>query len=203
MNNSIETIFNKYLEVENNDEVVAISDIEKFVNSNLDNENTNQILDELFDELRDYYINNATMYEFKTQSNNELKEIILMYVKNSLVVYDSFEVIRNLDNEKSIIIIDEIFKNCVLRRNLDFYDTFSEKFETISKDELKKLCGVFSSVIYDCVSKLLSEESIKKSLEINTKIDPILVEYVTKMINMNFMELKINYIINKLYSSEE
>ena len=94
--------------------------------------------------------------------------------------------------------LDEVFENCILRRDLDYINKKSEKNSGIKLSELKQLINAFSSMIYDCISKLLSETSIKKSLEVNTDLNPILVNSVAQNINSNFFELKLNYIINDM-----
>lgn len=198
-NNKIENNISKLLELEGTNCKKIVTDLESYVKDNLSNREIEEVLDNLIDDLRDYYMhNNSKMYEFNDEIDSEITTKISEVVKKTLVIYDSFAIVRKMELQEADKLLDEVFENCILRRDLDYINKKSEKNSGIKLSELKQLINAFSSMIYDCISKLLSETSIKKSLEVNTDLNPILVNSVAQNINSNFFELKLNYIINDM-----
>lgn len=198
-NNSIESKVIKLLSLESNSEDSVCKDIDAFVNSETLDEGIARIINELIEELRNYYMeNDSEMYKFNDDFYPEIINKLSEIVKSTLLVYDAFSIIRNYDLQKSIKLLDEIFEKCILRRDLDYLNEVIIEEYDFDKSQLRKLINAFRAAVYDCVSKLLSEASIKKSFELNTGIDPILTNSISQNIDAHFMELKINYIINNL-----
>lgn len=185
------------LELENGDLKKLGIDLEAYVNDELNSKKIENILDELIDELRTYYIkNDSKMYPFSDEIDSEIANKINDVVKKTLVIYDSFAIVRNMELQEADKLLDEIFENCILRCDLEYINKEIEAYSEVDVPKLKQFISAFRSMIYDCVSKLLNENSIKRSLEVNTDLNSILVNSVVQNINSNFFELKLNYLVN-------
>lgn len=195
--NKIESTVLKLLELEDFNCKKIVADLESYVNDDLKNKQVEEVIDNLIDELREYYMkNDSEMYKFNDDLDFEITKKLSEIVKRTLVIYDSFAIVRTMELQDADKLLDEIFKKCILRRDLDYIGEWDELDSKIQLSDLKQLINAYSSLIYDCISRLLSETSIKKLFEVNAALEPILVNSVAQNIDSNFSELKFNYIIN-------
>lgn len=185
------------LELENGSIEKLGIDLEAYVNDELKSKKIEDKLDGLIDELRTYYVkNDSKMYPFSDEVDSEIANKINDVVKKTLVIYDSFAIVRNMELQEADKLLDEIFENCILRCDLEYINKKIQAYNEVDVLKLKQFISAFRSIIYDCVSKLLNETSIKKSLEVNTDLNSLLVNSVAQNINSNFFELKLNYLVN-------
>ena len=172
--------------------------IDEYVGNKLQNKEVEKMLDEIVEGLRSYYIqNDSNFYEFSEQIDKLAADMITNLVKKTLYVYDAFAVVRKMELQSANELLCGIFDNCILRRDPE-YLVQKDKNKMIKKNELQKLINAYYSLVNDIISKLLNDDSMKKTFDVNTGIDPILINAVTQKINSSFLDLKINYIINKM-----
>lgn len=158
-------------------------------------------IDSIIEELRNYYINNNCFYKFKGNYSESIKESINILVKKTLLVYDAFSIIRNIADENinvAIEILDEYFEQCILRRDPEFKSSIKYVDENTNRQEQLIFMNGYSALVYDCVGKLLGENAIKKVIESNTRLNPILINYISQKIIVSFKELRLNFITRYL-----
>ncbi len=185
---------------ENKDiDIVAI--LKDFPDNERSIEDIAEDIDNIVEELRNYYINNNDFYQFEGNYSDSIKESINNLVRKTLLVYDAFSIIRNIVSENvnlAIEILDEYFDQCILRRDPEFKSSIKYVDENISRQEQIAFMNGYSALVYDCVGKLLGENAIKKAIESNTKLDSILINYISQKINVSFKELRLNFITRSL-----
>lgn len=193
MGSNISDLMKRFLELTVTDEN-ARNIIEKYEEQDRIDEGLQTVLEELLDELREYYCeNDSKLYEFDDVSE-EIVVALNDLVKRGLIVYDAFRVVRENPIDQSYHLLEKSFDNCILRRNIENENDLIE----MNPEQMRTFIKAFRALVYDCVSKNLGESSIEKSINMNTRIQQILVDLVTRKINNSFLELKLNYIILKM-----
>lgn len=177
----------------------ACKQIQDYFEQKLNNTESEEIINSIIDDLRDYYIeNNSTMYHFKEGFYPELIAKVRDIVKQSLRVYDSFSIVRNTETEKAVKLLDDIFDNCILRVDYEYYEEVDIEEYGCSNKEILDLIHSFRLNVYDCIAKLMNEKSIRRSFEVNTGISSLLINSIVQNINSHYTDLRINYLIRMI-----
>lgn len=194
---------NKLLELIKNKGENFKSTLEEYVNNTLKNREIEKLLDEIIEEMRLYYINKGIHFEFSDNIEGSVADILTSFVKRTVYVYDAFSVVRKMDLQSANELLCGIFENCILRRDPEFLTQKDKNSKQIKKTEFQKLINGYYSLVNDIVIKLLNDDSIKKVFEVNTGIDSMLINSITQKISANFLDLKINCILNEMRNNTQ
>lgn len=163
-------------------------------------------LDEFIEAVREEYMQNGTIPQI-TDASEKVNQAISKLIKSSTKVYSLFSVIRqSQDIEKVNFVITDIFKRYVLRHgtSIESFDSLPREYCDIFQDikSIDKFIAVYNFLVYQCVGKLMSTESIRECISYNTRIDKILVNTITMLIDSNFTSLQLNYLVMAIDQDE-
>ena len=183
------------------DEEKLYDRIKNYPENRSDNKVFFEKLEELIAALYSEYVSSDEKTKLSIQNEN-LKYFIESMLDTSLKVYKTFEVIRHADVEKADLVVTDAFKQYVLRHcaNVDNIEKLPPYYHEIfqTKDTINNFISVYNLLVYQCVSKLMSIEAIKECVEYNTKIDKVLISTIAMLIDSNFQNLQINYLVMTL-----
>lgn len=165
-----------------------------------------KILDEFIEAVREEYMQNGAIPKI-TGASEEVNQTISSLIKSSTKVYSLFSVIRqSQDIEKVNYVITDIFKRYVLRHgtSIESFDSLPREYSDIFQDieSIDNFIAVYNFLVYQCVGKLMSTESIRECIAYNTRIDKILVNTITMLIDSNFTSLQLNYLVMAIDQDE-
>lgn len=165
-----------------------------------------KILDEFIEAVREEYMQNGAIPKI-TDASEEVNQTISSLIKSSTKVYSLFSVIRqSQDIEKVNYVITDIFKRYVLRHgtSIESFDSLPREYSDIFQDieSIDNFIAVYNFLVYQCVGKLMSTESIRECIAYNTRIDKILVNTITMLIDSNFTSLQLNYLVMAIDQDE-
>lgn len=170
-------------------------------------EEDKEILSDFLNVCREDVISNNTndlhLIEEK-MDNNLLYNNMRNFVKESLDVYYLVAPIRSLavkDEEKAAKLIEEIFDQVILRFNPEIIDKY-EDFGFADQDEFLKFLNMFDSFCAFMAEKNYYYTTIEKISYNSFRFPKTVCKQISKIIDSNFQQIKINYIIDKLKERE-
>lgn len=182
----------------------------QLLNNNSDNKPSDDVvnkkLDELIEAIREEYMQSGSIPQIAGASES-VNSAINTLVISSTKVYGLFSVIReSQDIEKVNFVIADIFKRYILRHgtNIESFDNLPREYSDIFKDlhSINQFIVVYNFLVYQCVGKIMSTESIRECIAYNTRIDKILVNTITMLIDSNFTSLQLNYLVMAIDQDE-
>lgn len=182
----------------------------QLLNNNSDNkpsdDEVNKKLDELIEAIREEYMQSGSIPQIAGASES-VNSAINTLVISSTKVYGLFSVIReSQDIEKVNFVITDVFKRYILRHgtNIESFDNLPREYSDIFKDlhSINQFIAVYNFLVYQCVGKIMSTESIRECIAYNTRIDKILVNTITMLIDSNFTSLQLNYLVMAIDQDE-
>ncbi len=136
----------------------------------------------------------------KLVNNDLLYKNIREYIDDVLEPYYVSAPLRTMEVRepgKALTVIEEIFKRSILRFDPDMPKRF-EKFGFESEEAFIDFLNVFDAVCTFVVGKNLCRESIEEFIYVRTRLPKPVCLKLTELLDENFSQLKINYIIEKL-----
>ena len=140
----------------------------------------------------------------KVIDNDLLYKSVRGYVEDMLYPYHASAPLRTCevkDSEAAVKHIEEIFNHAILRFNPNISQKYSE-FGFENEESFIDFLNVFDSMCTFVISRNLHCESIEQFIERKTKLPKKLCTKITELINMNFNQLQLNFIIERLNKME-
>lgn len=169
--------------------------------------NNSELIDEyeiLFGELRSKYKQEEQEKEIlkicSSYIEKEDAEWLLGRVKKSLEPYFAFKFLRNWqseDIERCERFIKYVFENVVIRLEPECISDYCNQ-EQITNSEFVRAAKILDGLVAYYIKRHLTPKAIIEDLEDETDMKKELCEYVSKMIEDNYMKLQLNYIIDTI-----
>lgn len=144
---------------------------------------------------------NVSENELKTTINdNDLFEFIKKITRNNLFIFLSLKQLRLLQNERPEYvknIFSFAFDSFILRYDPESCNSYKE-FEFNDSDSFEKVLKTFDSLTQCCVGNLFTQKAAREFLMNNTSLNATICDFIAEKIDRNFLELKLNIIINKI-----
>lgn len=133
-------------------------------------------------------------------NNDLLYDNLRKHVRDSLSAYYSAAPLRALDTqdaEKASKVVQEIFDHAILRFDIKILDKY-EKYGFPSKDSLTEFLNVLDSFCSYMAERNFCCSTIEEYAKHTMRFSSKLCKQIAKIIDTNFQQLKINYIIDNL-----
>jgi len=138
-------------------------------------------------------------------NNDLLYDNLRDYIKKSLRTYYIAAPVRALDAldaEKASTVMKEMFDSAILRFDIDIIDKY-EDYGFSSQEALTDFLNMLDSFCSYMVERNFCRSSIEKYAKYNMRFSSKLCKQIASIIDRNFQQLKINYIIDHLKAIKE
>lgn len=156
-----------------------------------------------------------TFRKLLKDSSNDYKEVLNQYfddpalvdciieqVKQTLVYYNSFAVLRELEQADCRLVsnfIEDIFRFCLLRFDIDAF----EKYSFSEKEKIENVVWAFDNLTDYYVRRLFTQNNVQQDFQNETGLSDTNTCLYARLYENNFAELRLNTILNMLHSNQE
>lgn len=141
----------------------------------------------------------------KRINNDLLYDNLRNYIRKSLSTYYLAAPLRALearDAEEALKVTQEIFDHAILRFDINVIDKY-EKYGFSSQEELADFLNALDSFCSYMVERNFCSSAIEEYAKYNMRFSSKLCRQIAKIIDTNFQQLKINYIVDSLKMLKE
>ena len=134
--------------------------------------------------------------------DESLIERIYAQVKQTLIYYNSFSVLREIEQTDQDLVthfIEDVFHYCLLRVDLRVFKKYSDYGESRIDD----VVWAFDNLTDYYIRRLFTQDTVQNDFHDETGLSKANSDFYANLYEKNFSELRLNTILNMLQNNQE
>ncbi len=134
--------------------------------------------------------------------DESLIERIYAEVKQTLIYYNSFSVLREIEQTDQDLVthfIEDVFHYCLLRVDLQVF----KKYSDYGDSRIDDVVWAFDNLTDYYIRRLFTQDTVQNDFQNETGLSKTNSDFYADLYEKNFSELRLNTILNMLQNNQE
>ena len=134
--------------------------------------------------------------------DESLIERIYAEVKQTLIYYNSFSVLREIEQTDQDLVthfIEDVFHYCLLRVDLQVF----KKYSDYGDSRIDNVVWAFDNLTDYYIRRLFTQDTVQNDFQNETGLSKTNSDFYADLYEKNFSELRLNTILNMLQNNQE
>lgn len=134
--------------------------------------------------------------------DESLIERIYAEVKQTLIYYNSFSVLREIEQTDQDLVthfIEDVFHYCLLRVDLQVF----KKYSDYGDSRIDDVVWAFDNLTDYYIRRLFTQDTVQNDFQNETGLSKTNSDFYADLYERNFSELRLNTILNMLQNNQE
>ena len=134
--------------------------------------------------------------------DESLIERIYAEVKQTLIYYNSFSVLREIEQTDQDLVthfIEDVFHYCLLRVDLQIF----KKYSDYGDSRIDNVVWAFDNLTDYYIRRLFTQDTVQNDFQNETGLSKTNSDFYADLYEKNFSELRLNTILNMLQNNQE
>ena len=134
--------------------------------------------------------------------DESLIERIYAEVKQTLIYYNSFSVLREIEQTDQDLVthfIEDVFHYCLLRVDLQVF----KKYSDYGDSRIDNVVWAFDNLTDYYIRRLFTQDTVQNDFQNETGLSKTNSDFYADLYERNFSELRLNTILNMLQNNQE
>ena len=134
--------------------------------------------------------------------DESLIERIYAEVKQTLIYYNSFSVLREIEQTDQDLVthfIEDVFHYCLLRVDLQVF----KKYSDYGDSRIDNVVWAFDNLTDYYIRRLFTQDTVQNDFQNETGLSKTNSDFYADLYEKNFSELRLNTILNMIQNNQE